>query len=65
MKSTRFIVWVIVTGIVLQMSPSMKAVARQRRSARPRKEVDRLRCRKRVEGRQEFVDAQRIRRFRT
>jgi len=40
MKSARFIVWVIVTGMVLQMAPSMKAVARQRRSARPRKEVD-------------------------
>jgi hypothetical protein len=40
MKSARFIVWMAFVGMALQVSPSMKAVARQRRSARPRKEVD-------------------------
>ena len=42
MKSTRLMVGMIFVGMVLQMSPSMKAVARQRRSARPTKEADNI-----------------------
>jgi len=36
MNSTRFVAWTIVVGMVLQMAPSMKAVA----PAKPKEEVD-------------------------
>ena len=40
MRSTRFILWMILAGLVLQMAPSMDAAARSSRSAKAKKEVD-------------------------
>lgn len=40
MRSTRFMVWMILVGMVLQMAPLMKAAARSRGSAKAKKEVD-------------------------
>jgi len=40
MNSKRFVGWIIIVVMVLQMAPSMNAAARSRSSARPAKEVD-------------------------
>lgn len=40
MNSKRFVAWMIIVVMALQMAPSMNAAARSRSSARPAKEVD-------------------------
>lgn len=40
MKSRRFVVWMMIVVMVLQVVPSMEAAARPRAAARPPKEVD-------------------------